>query len=424
MLEKIQLTNYRNLDLGEGLTFKPLTVFVGANGSGKTNLIKVLRFLQDAWVKQPDEIRGITRFENAVANWGAGKILDKRLSLPATVTINVDFRFQEGFHHLFHTNLTVKDENSVSLRDESLHRWEREVFHDENKWYYQAGIAEDQSAVFRDLSVQNTNSEPSFYQIKHLPANELATHSIHDWLTQNREINAKPLSFYQGKRLMEEFLGDWAFYESAQMNLEKIRKANPEVGSRDRILKSSGENLALVLYNLDRADLDFRDILLQSMKQLFPRTHSLRPYLLGRTALTLEWVQHGINKPFFLDDMSDGTIRMLCWATILRSPQKPKLIVIDEPEANIHPAWLRVLAGWIHHASRETQVIISTHSSDLLDYFTDDLESVRVFQSNPEAPSYSVIKEINRQEIQPRLDEGWQLGDLYRVGDPSVGGWP
>jgi predicted ATPase len=120
--------------------------------------------------------------------------------------------------------------------------------------------------------------------------------------------------------------------------------------------------------------------------------------------------------------MSDGTVRMLCWATILHSPLLPSLIVIDEPELGLHVSWMPVLAEWIKKAATKTQIIITTHSPDLLDHFTDCLENVFCFYS--ENRTHFSVKSLSKEMLDQKLEEGWQLGDLYRVGDPSIGGWP
>jgi predicted ATPase len=138
----------------------------------------------------------------------------------------------------------------------------------------------------------------------------------------------------------------------------------------------------------------------------------------------VQWKVSGIAEPFRLDELSDGTVRMLCWATILRSHKLPSLIVIEEPEVGIHPAWLKVLAEWIKLASERTQVIITTHSPDLLDCFTDRLENVYVFNQKQGDPHHFVIDRLSRDRFQSLLEEGWELGDIYRVGDPTLGGWP
>jgi predicted ATPase len=229
---------------------------------------------------------------------------------------------------------------------------------------------------------------------------------------------------------MEETLEKWLFYDGTQINVDGIRRANTELGSGDRVLSPSGDNLTLVILNLWQDGLEFQERLNHAMKELFPRTRQLR-YIVNRTNVTLEWYVEGIDRPFYLDEMSDGTIRMLCWAVVLFGRPKVKnavdvrrLIVIDEPETSLHPAWLAILAGWIREAARESQVIVSTHSSDLLDYFTDDLDSVRVFGDDPEHPGYVTIRPLDQEAIKPKLEEGWKLSDLYRVGAPEIGGWP
>lgn len=138
--------------------------------------------------------------------------------------------------------------------------------------------------------------------------------------------------------------------------------------------------------------------------------------------LTVEWYFEGLHDPFYLREMSDGTVRMLCWATILLSPRLPTLLVIDEPEMGIHPSWLPALAKWIKAASQRTQVIVTTHSPDLLDHFTDSLESVICFCTRDGL--YFALESLSPDRLAGKLEEGWQLGDLYRVGDPLVGGWP
>ncbi len=124
-----------------------------------------------------------------------------------------------------------------------------------------------------------------------------------------------------------------------------------------------------------------------------------------------------------MNELSDGTVRMLCWATVLLSPVLPSLLVIDEPELGIHPAWMPILAEWIKRASHHTQVIVSTHSPDLLDNFSDCVENVYCFCRNTNKIQYS-ISNLKMDQFRESFAEGWQLGDLYRVGDSKVGGWP
>lgn len=127
----------------------------------------------------------------------------------------------------------------------------------------------------------------------------------------------------------------------------------------------------------------------------------------------IEWYLLGIEQGLHLSDMSDGTVRMLCWAVILLSPKPPTLKVLDEPEAGLHPSWMKTLAQWIVTASQKAQVIVSTHSPDLLDQFTDQYQNVICF--NTEDSNHFTPQTLPEPLLKAKLKEEWELGDLYRV---------
>jgi predicted ATPase len=220
---------------------------------------------------------------------------------------------------------------------------------------------------------------------------------------------------------VSSIVSNWRFYNSNNMDLNIIRTSEPKIGPSDNLLSSTGDNLALVVDNLSQ-NLDFEDALNLAMKSIFPKTRRIRSARVGKYHLALEWYIEGNNGAFDLNEMSDGTVRMLFWAVILHSPVLPSLLVIDEPELGLHPAWLSVLAQWIKRASEKTQIILTTHSPDLLDKFTDRLENVYCFY--PTDANHYGLKPLSSEALKPQLEEGWELGDLYRVGDPMVGGWP
>ncbi|KPA11220.1 SMC domain-containing protein [Candidatus Magnetomorum sp. HK-1] len=67
--------------------------------------------------------------------------------------------------------------------------------------------------------------------------------------------------------------------------------------------------------------------------------------------------------------LSDGSMRFICLASALLQPEPPKTMIIDEPELGMHPYAIEILAELIEAASHKSQVIISTQSSNLVDYF-------------------------------------------------------
>ncbi|GBO55223.1 hypothetical protein APA_3273 [Pseudanabaena sp. lw0831] len=89
------------------------------------------------------------------------------------------------------------------------------------------------------------------------------------------------------------------------------------------------------------------------------------------------------------ENLSDGTVRMIGYCSLLYSEDIPTLIGIEEPERNLHPKILIDLASILKRLSQKTQVIITTHSSQLLDCFTmKDIASdvsIILFKKNPES---------------------------------------
>ncbi|PPF35277.1 MULTISPECIES: AAA family ATPase [unclassified Pseudoclavibacter] len=88
--------------------------------------------------------------------------------------------------------------------------------------------------------------------------------------------------------------------------------------------------------------------------------------------------QPGLARPLDARELSDGTLRMILLATALLSPRMPELLVLNEPEASLHPSLLPTLAGLIRRASEQTQVIVVTHSQSLVDGLRDDANVVEL----------------------------------------------
>src|SRR4028119_484804 len=420
--------NYKNLHLDPSVNLNNLNIFIGSNGSGKSNFISCLKFLKDCLTAIPDENRGVSSFEDAIATIGADRILDVNVESPAKVSIACCFsqinqtgNLQKDSAILDFKLYTDRQNLRASISEEYLYGGE-DLQGTSTKppfYYYKLHNRELRQGV---LSVYNfPGQEPTHFEtLDNIPTSSLGLLTI-TTLLENSQLPPEITPVYKIRRELIEFISKWQFYNANNMNLNLIRTAEPKIGGSDIYLSASGDNLPLVLENLSH-NIDFEDNLNDAMKSILPKTRRIRPVRSGRLSLTVEWYFEDIKEVFYLNEMSDGTVRMLCWATILHSPLLPSLIVIDEPELGLHVSWMPILAEWIKKAATRTQIIITTHSPDLLDHFTDRLENVLCFY--PENRTYFSVKSLSKEMLEPKLEEGWQLGDLYRVGDPSIGGWP
>ncbi|WP_353932711.1 AAA family ATPase [Okeanomitos corallinicola TIOX110] len=422
-LQFIENKNYKNLSLPHPVELDNLNIFIGSNGSGKSNFISCLKFLKDCLTTISDESRGVSSFEDAVSKIGAERILDNSVDSPAVINFSYCFSAIEQNHELKDKNIKLEFNIYVNRKQHIL-ILEREILSDSSGFYFYVFDVNNRNISISDQEGQNhviefdsnSNYNRIFKNVSVLGLDVLPL------FLESSKLRPYYTPAYKIRRHLIDFISKWQFYNANNMDLNQIRTSEPKIGGRDIYLSASGDNLPLVLDNLIQENIDFEDSINQAMKSILPKTRRLRPIRSGRLSLTVEWYFEDSKEPFYLSEMSDGTVRMLCWATILYSPVLPSLLVIDEPELGLHVSWMPILAEWIKQAARKTQIIITTHSPDLLDHFTDCLENVYCFYS--ENQTHFSIKRLNQEMLNDKLEEGWELGDLYRVGDPTVGGWP
>jgi predicted ATPase len=138
----------------------------------------------------------------------------------------------------------------------------------------------------------------------------------------------------------------------------------------------------------------------QSYQQIVKTIQLVAPFFYdfafrdGEAFIELEWFEKGdVDTPFKAHIPSDGTLRFMCLATSLLQPFElmSDTVLIDEPELGLHPYALAVLADLIKRAAETKQVLISTQSVELINYFT--------------ANDIIVVDRVNDASTFKRLDE-------------------
>ena len=122
----------------------------------------------------------------------------------------------------------------------------------------------------------------------------------------------------------------------------------------------------------------------------------------------LRWKQKGSDYPLKPHHLSDGTLRFICLTTALLQPDPPSTIIIDEPELGLHPYAIEILAELIEATSKKTQLIVSTQSPSLVDYF--EPKDIIIVNRKKGA---SVFQRLNKNELSFWLKD-YSLGDLWR----------
>jgi hypothetical protein len=178
-------------------------------------------------------------------------------------------------------------------------------------------------------------------------------------------------------------------------------------------LKSDGGNVTSVLKEIERqSEDDFRRIS-DILATIVPNTKRVQVKKHGKS-LSLEFTQEwGENKRLKFEgfSMSDGTLRAIGLLAAVFQRPVPSLIAIEEPEATIHPGALDSILDLLHHASRHMQVVITTHSPELLDakWITD--RHLRLVEWTEGATRVAPVSDATRKALQQHL---MGAGELLR----------
>jgi predicted ATPase len=136
------------------------------------------------------------------------------------------------------------------------------------------------------------------------------------------------------------------------------------------VLYADGSNAASVLQEIADHDQDDLQRICEIMEAIVPtlKRVDVKEYG-GRLELmfTQRWEDGPRELTLEASAMSDGTLRALGLLTAVYQNRIPSLLAIEEPEATIHPGALGVILDVLHHASERTQVIVTTHSPEVLD---------------------------------------------------------
>ena len=144
----------------------------------------------------------------------------------------------------------------------------------------------------------------------------------------------------------------------------------------NRFLRADGSNLASFLYFLGERHIDSYGLIQRAVRRVAPffDDFQLAPLRLNPGDIKLEWRHKGSDQYFDASSLSDGTLRFIALATLFLQPEqyRPSVILVDEPELGLHPYAIEMVASLIRQASVNTQVIVATQSSLLLDHFAPE----------------------------------------------------
>jgi predicted ATPase len=204
------------------------------------------------------------------------------------------------------------------------------------------------------------------------------------------------------------------FYNVYPEAIRRLQRPLPEI-----LLEPDGSNLASVVGELGRRAPETLERVKEYLANIAEEvTHfEVRPYGEYET-LRFRLRSAVADRPLELDaaGMSDGTLRALsnimAVFQIIMPHGHPSVIGIEEPETELHPAALRALVDALREATQHTQVLLSTHSPDLLADRYLNLAQILVVRSRGGLTQIGPVDAASREIVQKEL---YTLADLQRM---------
>lgn len=315
-LDWISVAGFRSLRRIDRLPLRPVNVLIGANGSGKSNLVEVFSFLHAVG-------EGRMR-EYARRCGGAARLLH------------------------FGSGTTSEMEFQVS-------------FHGERRRYrlgLAAGRTDELYVVTETVLSRDESKDPRLHEQTLSPANGEAGIS-------DPALTGVPHS-------VREELDGWRIhhFHDTSPNAPLRKTANRY---DCHFLRADGGNLPAFLYSLRESHPASYAMIRKTIRLAVPflQDFVLRPFGETEDAIRLQWTHRDSDLPFDGSALSDGTLRFIALVTLFLQPRglRPNLILLDEPELGLHPMAIGLLADLVRAASVDSQVILSTQSAIFLDYF-------------------------------------------------------
>jgi predicted ATPase len=370
-LKSIELKGFKSVDAeGQKIDLCPITVMLGANGAGKSNLVSFFKMLNHITTGGLQQYVADQGFADSLLHFGA----------KATSEISARLRFEGKRAKDEYVFILSRDATGrLFLQDETV------VFHAEKETAPQilklgGGVRESQLKASADSG--DRTCQVVYYLLSRC--------QVFQFHNTSETAKIRSPGYKEDARFLRSDAGNLAAF------LRGLRERNGGERYYDRIVR----HIRLMVPQF--ADFD------------------LEPSPENDKYVRLNWREKGSDYLFGPHQLSDGSLRFMALTTLFLQPPdlRPSVIIVDEPELGLHPAAISALAGMVKAAPPATQVILATQSSRLVDEFTAD--QVMIVERDEKRPR-TVFRRLNLESLNEWL-ERYCLSELWEKN--VLGGRP
>lgn len=315
------LDETRQIESGNSIEFGDVTVLLGANGAGKSNVVSFFRMLNFMTTGALQDF--------VVKAGGASSLMHCGPKITPKMGAVVEFESDQRKSR-YEVTFTDAPPNVLMINDEKV------FFHD-------PAYRKPQDVIVKigqlESALRERAEKDATCRVIYSMLSRCRTYQFHD--TSAAANARKPVYIEEARHLM-----------------------------------SDAGNLAAYLYAMrqNKEEKRYYDRIVGAIQQVYPqfKDFDIEPSPIDQKNVLLNWREKGSSEYLFgPHQLSDGTLRFMALATLFLQPPNrlPSAIVIDEPELGLHPHAITVLAGLIHGVADKCQVVLSTQSTRLVDEF-------------------------------------------------------
>ncbi len=361
-LKSILLKGYKSVDKkGQEIELGPVTVLIGANGAGKSNLVSFLRLVNFLTTGGLQKYVADQGFAESLLYFGS----------KTTTEISAELRFESG---------NARDEYRFALGRDATDRLflqdETIVFHSDNSPTPQ--VRKLGGGVRESLLQETADKGDKTCRVILSLLRNCRVFQFHD---------TSPTA----KIRTGGYVDDAQYLRSDAGNLAAFLKAMQHGASKQKYYDRIVEHIRMMVPQFGDFDLN-----------LSPENDKY---------IRLNWREKDSDYLFGPHQLSDGSLRFMALTALFLQPPDllPGVIVVDEPELGLHPAAISELAGMAKTAARHCQVILATQSSSLVDEFTAD--QVVVVERDTKLPR-SIFRGLDSAALKDWLKR-YSLSELW-----------
>jgi predicted ATPase len=389
-LTRIDLCGWKSIRCLMEFEWRPLNVMIGANGTGKSNLISFFKFLE--WMtRSPGELQYF------VGKYGgASALLHDGAQITPELAASLAFENAQGKHE-YAIRLAPAARDTLLFAEERF-RLSWSALPGSTDW----------------VSLDVGHGEREIVRVAELPASA-------EWVSLDaghREaeiIRAAEGGVSTARAILRMLRGCVVYQFHDTSDTARIRQRWSV--DDNRFLKEDAANLAPFLYRLREAHPKHYSRVVETIRQIAPffADFELEP---STGTVLLQWRERYTDVLFGPHQASDGTLRMMALVALLLQPEDelPTVVILDEPELGLHPYAINIIAGLLRSVSSHTQVILATQSMTLVDYFRPE-EIVVVERLGRE----TTFRRLDTDRLKDWLEE-YSLAELWEKN--VIGGRP